>query len=559
MRFATRTFLWSFIPFAFLLGLSFWAIQSAVHSTVLDGLRASLRQTHQSIARLQSKTELQNSRFLAVVSENSTLKAGLQLLLAEKASAEARATVEDQLREISSTLKFDFLMVSNGDGAALAGVRRAGDEFSVVEVWRMRPPSQGLLTIGSATYHVTSVRVNQGDEQLGVLTLGEVFDFADLSTPAVLTHHDKVVRSSFNGVAPGEVQRALGNCKGMAECEVRLKGETFLSMPLESISFGDGYVLRSLQSVDSASEDVLAVLTKVFVATGTAALLAALMLSIVSSRSIVKPIDQLVRSLRQVEETGVLAAMSSSGVQIQEIRQLTESFNRAAGAIADARRKLYDAYVEFVESLANALDARDHYTAGHSTRVSAYSCAIATAMQMDPNALDEVRIGAMLHDIGKIGIADAVLQKPGKLTKEEFEIIKKHPLIGRDILQEVHGFRSYLPMVELHHENPDGTGYPWGLKGDDIPLCASIVHVADAYDAMTTDRTYRSGMPHERAAQILVQCSGTQFRPDVVDALLSLNDLPWKHLGNNRDRNQLSNLATALDAEQPTARVEKTS
>jgi HD-GYP domain-containing protein (c-di-GMP phosphodiesterase class II) len=494
-----------------------------------------------------------------VVSENSTLKAGLQLLLAEKASAEARATVEDQLREISSTLKFDFLMVSNGDGAALAGVRRAGDEFSVVEVWRMRPPSQGLLTIGSATYHVTSVPVNQGDEQLGVLTLGEVFDFADLSTPAVLTHHDKVVRSSFNGVAPGEVQRALGNCKGMAECEVRLKGETFLSMPLESISFGDGYVLRSLQSVDSASEDVLAVLTKVFVATGTAALLAALMLSIVSSRSIVKPIDQLVRSLRQVEETGVLAAMSSSGVQIQEIRQLTESFNRAAGAIADARRKLYDAYVEFVESLANALDARDHYTAGHSTRVSAYSCAIATAMQMDPNALDEVRIGAMLHDIGKIGIADAVLQKPGKLTKEEFEIIKKHPLIGRDILQEVHGFRSYLPMVELHHENPDGTGYPWGLKGDDIPLCASIVHVADAYDAMTTDRTYRSGMPHERAAQILVQCSGTQFRPDVVDALLSLKDLPWKHLGNNRDRNQLSNLATALDAEQPTARVEKTS
>jgi HD-GYP domain-containing protein (c-di-GMP phosphodiesterase class II) len=283
------------------------------------------------------------------------------------------------------------------------------------------------------------------------------------------------------------------------------------------------------------------------------------MLSIISSRSIVKPINQLVRGLRQGEETGVLATMPSNGLQIQEIRQLTESFNRAAGAIADARRKLNGAYVEFVESLANALDARDHYTAGHSTRVSEYSCAIATAMQMGPSALDEVRIGAMLHDIGKIGIADAVLQKPGKLTKEEFEIIKKHPLIGRDILKEVHGFRPYLPMVELHHENHDGTGYPWGLKGDDIPITASIVHVADAYDAMTTDRPYRSGMPHERAVQILVQCSGTQFHPQVVEALLTLKDLPWKHLGNGPDRSELSNLAVALDVEQPAARVEEMS
>src|SRR5439155_16571446 len=156
------------------------------------------------------------------------------------------------------------------------------------------------------------------------------------------------------------------------------------------------------------------------------------------------------------------------------------------------------AYVEFVGSLASALEARDGYTAGHSGRVSEHACAIAKVLKVSEEEMDIIRLGALLHDIGKIGVADHVLQKPGRLTKQERALIQQHPAIGRRILEGVRGFEPYLSTVELHHENWDGTGYPLGLRGDATPLSARIVHVADAYDAMTTDRPYRQGMNHEQ-------------------------------------------------------------
>jgi HD-GYP domain-containing protein (c-di-GMP phosphodiesterase class II) len=285
---------------------------------------------------------------------------------------------------------------------------------------------------------------------------------------------------------------------------------------MESIYFGEGYVLRSLQSVDSASGPVQAILRKVFLIACVGALVAAMILSALSSRSIVRPIAGVVSHLRVTEQTGLLPEFSGREAPIQEIRELTESFNRAAAAIREARDGLHRAYVEFVGSLASALDARDRYTAGHSRRVSEFSCAIGSAMNLSARELDEIRIGALLHDIGKIGICDSVLQKPGRLTKEEFALIQQHPTIGRRILEGIHGFESYLPIVELHHENWDGSGYPLGLHGDRTPLNARIVHVADAYDAMTSDRPYRLGMAHEEAMRVLEQNAGSQFDSVIV-------------------------------------------
>jgi HD-GYP domain-containing protein (c-di-GMP phosphodiesterase class II) len=129
---------------------------------------------------------------------------------------------------------------------------------------------------------------------------------------------------------------------------------------------------------------------------------------------------------------------------------------------------------------------------------------------------DEIRIGALLHDIGKIGIADSVLQKPGRLNKEEMALIQQHPSIGRRILEGVNGFQPYLSMVELHHENWNGSGYPNGLRGESTPMGARIVHVADAYDAMTSDRPYRRGMSHEKAMRVLRENAGVQFDPGIV-------------------------------------------
>jgi putative nucleotidyltransferase with HDIG domain len=183
---------------------------------------------------------------------------------------------------------------------------------------------------------------------------------------------------------------------------------------------------------------------------------------------------------------------------------------------------LSEAVVEFIESLTSALDARDPYTAGHSRRVSQYACAIARAIQLPPQEIEVIRIGALLHDIGKIGVRDSILQKPGKLTEEENSQIQEHPTIGRKILEGVQGFQPYLPIVELHHENWDGTGYPRRLRREDAPLAARIVKIADAYDAMTSDRPYRRGMGHEEALAVIARCSGTQMDPDIVDVFLSL-------------------------------------
>jgi HD-GYP domain-containing protein (c-di-GMP phosphodiesterase class II) len=518
MRFSTRAFLWSFGPFVLLLFGSFWNIQKLVQLSVRDGIRTSLRHTHESIAYVRSKSELQNTRFLAVAGENPSLKAGLQLLNAEADNPEARLTVEDQLREISETLGVEFLLVSSPNGTPRAGVIRLGDQLMSMDTARIRPPQHGFFRVEQHVYQISSTPINQRDENLGILTVGERFDLSAFSTPAVLLQGDRVVQSSVPGFSEAAIESAMRLCKSPGDCEVRLGGDAYLSLPMEGIHLDGGYTLRSVQSLDSATRPLQRVLQNVFLITGFGTLLATVILTMVGSRSIVKPIAAVVSRLRETERTGVLPEFQSDPklTPIHEISELTEGFNRAGRAIREGRENLHCAYVEFVGSLANALDARDAYTAGHSRRVSEYSCAIAGAMHFTAASLDEIRIGALLHDIGKIGISDSALQKPGKLTPEEWALIKQHPTIGRRILEGVGGFQDYLPTVELHHENWDGTGYPFGLRGETVPLAARIVHVADAYDAMTSSRPYRRAMTRQEALRIINQNAGTQFDPAIV-------------------------------------------
>jgi HD-GYP domain-containing protein (c-di-GMP phosphodiesterase class II) len=540
MRFRTRAFLLCFVPFALLLTGSFWAIQKLVKSTVREGLRTSLRENHLAIARLRSRSDLRNSRFLKVVGENASLKAGLQLLASLPANSVARQTVEDQLRELCQQMGFDFLMVSGPNGTPLAGVLRDDAQLTPLTLLP-RSPGQGLMTLADKVYQVASVPIDQAEENIGELSVGEHFDFSGFNTPAVLMRNGAVLESNIPPSTPGaalpEIEAALKECRGRAECDVRLAGADYISLPLEGSEFGDaggppankdlyaggGYVLRSMQNVDSASAPVQKVLNRVFLIASIGIVLAALLCSVVSSRSMVGPIAAMISHLRKSEGTGLLPEFRGEQSSIREIRDLTASFNHAAGVIREARQSLHDAYVEFVGSLANALDARDRYTAGHSNRVSELSCAAAAALGVTGGDLDEIRIGALLHDIGKIGIADSVLQKKGNLTVQEFALIKQHPEIGRRILEGVHGFAPYLAAVELHHENWDGTGYPRGQSGETTPLAARVIHVCDAYDAMTTDRPYRRGMSHDVAISILRQFAGRHFDPRVVDVFVNLD------------------------------------
>ncbi|MDG2222455.1 MAG: HD domain-containing protein [Rubripirellula sp.] len=178
-----------------------------------------------------------------------------------------------------------------------------------------------------------------------------------------------------------------------------------------------------------------------------------------------------------------------------------------------------------IQSLVSALDAKDTYTCGHSSRVADVAVALAKRLDFDEEGVTRIRMAGILHDIGKIGVQDSVLCKPGKLTAEEFEQIKAHPVLGFDILQGIRQFNQILPAVRHHHESWDGSGYPDGLSGTEIPRDAQLLAVADAFDAMTSDRPYRSGMPLEKVISILREGRGTQWATDVVDALLDSPDI----------------------------------
>lgn len=179
--------------------------------------------------------------------------------------------------------------------------------------------------------------------------------------------------------------------------------------------------------------------------------------------------------------------------------------------------------IEMVTSLAGAIDAKDPYTKGHSTSVARYSEALARAINLPENVVERIKIGAMLHDVGKIGIPESVLKKPGKLTDSEWEIMKQHPVIGADkVIAPNEALRDLIPIVKYHHERLDGSGYPEHLKGNNIPLEARIVSVADAYHALVSDRPYRKGMPIEKACQILKDGAGTQWDADLVRQFISI-------------------------------------
>lgn len=180
--------------------------------------------------------------------------------------------------------------------------------------------------------------------------------------------------------------------------------------------------------------------------------------------------------------------------------------------------------LELTTALANALDSRDPYTHHHSENVSMYAVKIAEKMNLPKELCTAIRIGGLLHDIGKIGIPEHILTKKDKLTEEEYSIIKSHPYIGYNMISHISNFRqsSVLDIVLYHHERFDGTGYPRGLSREEIPLCARIVAVADTFDAMTSRRVYREELDLSFTLDEIRNSKGTQFDPEVVDALLYL-------------------------------------
>jgi response regulator RpfG family c-di-GMP phosphodiesterase len=179
-------------------------------------------------------------------------------------------------------------------------------------------------------------------------------------------------------------------------------------------------------------------------------------------------------------------------------------------------------YIRSIDALIKALEAKDFYTRGHSQRVTMYSVAIGKAMGLPGEQVDLLRQAAVLHDLGKIGVREAVLNKPGRLTEEEFKEITLHPEVAVKILEPIPYFKPLLPAILHHHERFDGKGYPGRLAGDSIPLDSRIMAIADTFDAMTSTRAYRSALSLEAANTEILRCSGTQFDPDIVPVFMAV-------------------------------------
>lgn len=243
-------------------------------------------------------------------------------------------------------------------------------------------------------------------------------------------------------------------------------------------------------------------------------------LGLLMSRWITDPIEKLVEGTRRLaaEDLGFKVEVSGN----DEISELAKSFNTMAVSLSESRNRLHDYFYRVVQSLVRMLEAKDFYTRGHSERVADYAEKIALKMGIAPEKADLLKKTAELHDIGKLVIHENILNKTGKLTEEEWLKIKEHPITGEEILKPVLLDKELLVMVRSHHERYDGKGYPDKISGENISLFAQIISVADAYDAMTSTRAYRSTLTKAEAIEELRRNSGTQFNPEIVEIFLKI-------------------------------------
>ena len=201
--------------------------------------------------------------------------------------------------------------------------------------------------------------------------------------------------------------------------------------------------------------------------------------------------------------------------QMNEIKKINEELEHS-------KEQLEQAYLEMTQTLRYTVEAKDTYTRGHSDRVSEFSVLIGEKLGLPEKQIQILKIGGLFHDIGKIGIPDSILLKTEKLTDEEYSEIKKHPSIGAHILGTAKIFQDIIPIVEHHHERYDGSGYPSGLKGEEIPYVARIAAVADTFDAMTSRRSYRGPIDIEQVKEEIKRCEGTQFDPQIAEVFLNI-------------------------------------
>ncbi len=257
---------------------------------------------------------------------------------------------------------------------------------------------------------------------------------------------------------------------------------------------------------------------------GVVVIILSLVMAVFSAKFITRPLDSLTQTARSIAQRDYtqradIRSRTEIGELAATFNLMAEDIQHYISDLKSASEENRQLFIDAIEMIAAAVDAKDPYTKGHSWRVSQYSVILARELGLADDEIDKVRVSATLHDVGKIGIEDRVLKKPGVLTNEEFEIMKRHPVMGFEIVRQVKRLTEMLPGIRWHHESLNGRGYPDGLTGDELPLMVRIIAVADTLDAITTDRPYQAGREFPQALEILGKQAGSKYDPIVVDAL----------------------------------------
>jgi len=478
----------------------------------------------------ETRHELDQNALIATLAETPAFKAALNTYFTEarhtpsrEQETALRRTVSRELERLAGVTGFQALAVLDSNARVFASAGTARQRWPVGEHVQLSARGQGsfqsVAVLSSGAFRVSGAALRVDERDVGTLLLATTLDEAYARDLAKLSQAGIVI--TVNGIVvgqtvPEQVTRDLLGADGNPGPTRRLGRDEYAIRTL----FTSGPVrIYSLTSIDAAANKAT---REALVALGTVAfggvVLAALG-SLWLARALTDPIKRVVRDITTMTAARDFGRTLEATGTSRELDSLADAFNRLMRGLTAAESETQSAYVGAIRALAAALDARDPYTAGHSERVSALSVLIARHMELTETEVDVIRLGALLHDIGKIGVSDHVLRKPGPLSADEFEQIRRHPGLGARILRKVPFLEPHLAIVELHHERPDGKGYPFGLLGTNIPVEARIVHVADAFDAMTSARAYRPARAASVALVELQRYSGTQFDPSTVDAL----------------------------------------
>lgn len=470
-------------------------------------------------------------------------------------SPELRALLENF---VSSSDEIAYATLLNADGKGISAGRIAPDAFLQRELERAYAAARDgrvyngqALVVGegksSRTVFLVSSPVQYGSRFLGMLASVVDLQFLikrlrEISggglTPYVVDSQGRLVAAATPEFATGQQMKNLEIVRTFVEGGNKAQVDETKEFNVESGServemLGTYSPVTSLDWAVVVQKPRREAYRGVYEMQRTERLLAMLAVllsvgvSIFAARRITNPLHVLTQSSRALAHGDFsqrvnLWSRTEIGELAQTFNTMSEELERFVEDLKRAAEENRALFMGSIQMLAGAVDEKDPYTRGHSDRVTRYSLLIAKELKLDATFMETLQVSAQLHDVGKIGIEDHILKKPGALTEEEFEVMKTHTTKGANILRPVPQLAEMLPGIELHHEALDGRGYPYGLQGDQIPLLARVIAVADTFDALTTNRPYQQAHTPEQALQIIKNLAGKRLDPECVAALLAV-------------------------------------